>query len=127
MNSFYPRQDGRFLCDAIRGVARDQHLPLIDLPAIFHQEEQKDGLVVRTTGTTQRLVRYTGGEPDALVTATVKKGREFYVSKEIYDYLEREPVSQRLSIDGCHPNEAGHALIARRLAAEVLKLKASPR
>ena len=122
MNSFYPRQDGEYLCQAIRGVARDQHLPLIDLPAIFSQEERKSGLVVETRGGTQRLLQYSGGRSEVLVSAAVEVKRRYYISRAIYDFLENRSVSQRLSIDGCHPNEAGHELAARLLLSEVLKL-----
>ena len=122
MNSFYPRQDGEYILQAIRGVARDAHLPLIDLPAIFNEQERRDGLVVETRGGTQQLVRYSAGRPEVLVSAAVTPGRKYYVAASIYDHMENSSVSQRLSIDGCHPNEAGHELIARRLLSEILKL-----
>ena len=122
MNSFYPRQDGEYILEAIRGVARDAQIPLIDLQAIFIKEERKNGLVLETRDNTQKLVKYSAGEPDVLVSATVTGGRKFFVADSIYRYMEHNPVSQRLSIDGCHPNEAGHELIARLLLREVLKL-----
>jgi len=123
-NSFYPFRDYEALSQAVRQVAKETGVATVDLQRLFDDQERREGLVLKTSGNLQQLVRYRGGRPETLLTARVRVDRAQYVSDKVYAYLDREPVSMELAIDGCHPSAAGHAFIARVVAREVVKVLA---
>lgn len=120
VTSFFPFPDIERYCRTIRQVALERNVPLLDLQKVFREKEHEDGLVLETVQTTQRLVSYRNGKPTTLLTVRVRPGRKQYIADAIYDYLDREPVSQRLAIDGSHPNAEGHRLIAELLSKCIL-------
>ncbi len=114
----YPQFDD--VARIIRETADRDGLPLVDLRAAFLEQERDRGLTLEVDGVHQRLVRHVQGRPEVLLEVTAGEDRRQYVAEEIYAYLDTEPVSQALLIDGCHPNPEGHRLIAR-LLEEVIR------
>jgi lysophospholipase L1-like esterase len=124
--SFFPFQDIHGYCDIVREIASEQHLPLIDLERIFAARERQDGLVLETEGDTQRVLAFHNGVPQEVFSAPVVPGGVSNVTEAVYEFLDKNPVSQRLSITGTHPNAEGDRLIAELLAPEILRQVAVP-
>lgn len=124
--SFFPFPHRERLSRATREAASRHRIPFIDLQQIFHQQESKEGLVLVFKDKEQVLLRARGGMLSAIFTIAVPANRDFYIMDHVYGFLDREGISQRLSIDECHPNAEGHRLIARLLAEEVLTASPMP-
>jgi lysophospholipase L1-like esterase len=121
-STFYPFPDYQRLVTEIHGVGEKRGVPVLDLQQLIRQAEVRDGLALVETGDQQQLVRYRGGLPQVLLSATVRPDRPYRVAAEIYDYLEEQPVAQHNMLDGCHPNARGHRLLAEALVPELLAL-----
>jgi len=122
VTGFFPFPDIYDLCEDVRTVAREHSIPLVDLERAVHARERVNGLVLETEDTVQRLIKYEEGVPTELMKVTVQPERVDWVSHDIYDYLDNEPVDQALLVDGSHPNAAGMGVIAELTAPEIIKL-----
>lgn len=113
INSFF-LPDGELWVEKVRQVGAELGIPVLDTAALFQQVERSEGLAVETEHGRQRLVAYESGQGRVLLE--VEAPTDAAISTKIYSYLDRhEDIGPRLSIDGNHPNEAGHALIAKEL------------
>lgn len=122
VTSFFPFPDIERFCREIRYVSAKEGVRLVDLARIFRKEEMRDGLVLVNENGVQKLVLNRDGKPTEFLAVSVPPRRKQFVSEEIYDYLDKHDLQQRLAIDGSHPNVQGHRLIAELLAKEVLEL-----
>lgn len=117
-NSFF-LPDGHLFVDAVNAFGAAHDIPTVDPTAMFAAVERQDGLVLERSEGWQRLVRYQAGVPEILFEIQGVHEQERHIEPELYEWLDDHPdVSQRLSIDGNHPNPEGHRLIA----AELLRL-----
>ncbi len=122
MNSFFALPEAEAACQTVRDVAQVERLPLLDLQAIFAQQERQDGLVLEIEPARQRLLRFRGGQPEELLAISVSQDRESYITPEVYPYLEQHGLHPRLTFDESHPTAEGHRLIAELLAEKILQL-----
>ncbi len=122
VNSFFPFPDVQRVLDAIRRMADERGLPLVDLQKAFREREEQDGLVLLEEDHVQTLVRYRNGKPKELVTVEVDPDRFQYVADEVYDYIDAKPVDMALAYDGSHPNAAGMRVIAEQLEEAILAM-----
>ncbi|MFH1466521.1 MAG: SGNH/GDSL hydrolase family protein [Pseudomonadota bacterium] len=116
-NTFFP-EPARY-AEYSRAFAEvlGERFPLVDLPALLDVRERWEGL--RWEGNPdglQRLVRYREGQPEVLVEAhRAPDTPQRPIAREIYEYLDANPVSCATFITDCHLNEAGHRLAAAAL------------
>jgi hypothetical protein len=117
-NSFF-LPDGQLFQQAVVAFGAEHDIPTVDPRTMFEALERQDGLMLERAEGWQRLVRYQAGVPEILFEIQGVHEQERHIEPELYEWLDDHPdVSQRLSIDGNHPNPEGHGLIA----AELLRL-----
>lgn len=110
-NTFSPYPDAARFNRVVRQVVDQVGVTSIDLEEEFRRAEERNGLVLLHQGDTQSVVRYRRGRPETLLTVDVAPTREQFISDEVYDFLDREPVAMTMSMDGCHPTVEGMRLI----------------
>jgi hypothetical protein len=111
---FYP--DGQRWVDELTTFAAEHSLPVLDSTALFQRAEATDGLVLSEADGVQRITRYRGGEGEVLLEAP-SPGTSRHIAPDLLAWFDANPdQAQLLSIDGNHPNAAGHRLLAEELA-----------
>lgn len=118
INSFFPFPDITNFCTATIKVAHRNREKVIDLRPVFRKIERREGLVLDDRRGVQRLVKYEKGEPRVLleVAHQARRGQP-RLAPEIYAYLDSNPESQALCVDGSHPNERGYVVATDALYA----------
>ena len=108
LTSFFPFAAPDQICQAVREVATERKVTLVDLQRAFEAEEQREGLILVSDDDEQSLVRTRAGKRSAILTVSVNPNRLQHVDERIYAVLDRGEFKQRLAVDGCHPNPEGH-------------------
>jgi hypothetical protein len=121
-NTFFPEPARYAEFSGIFLEVLGSRFPLVDLPALLDERERRDGL--RWEGSAdavQRLVRYRDGQPEVLLEARRDPDTSPRpIAREIYAYLDENPVSCATFITDCHLNEVGHRLVAAALRDHLL-------
>jgi hypothetical protein len=111
---FFP--DGQHWVDDMNAFGAEHGLPVLDSTALVLQAEATDGLVFSEADGVQRITRYQGGQGTVLIEAP-SPGAGRHIARELLAWFDANPEQEQLlSIDGNHPNVAGHRLLAEELA-----------
>jgi lysophospholipase L1-like esterase len=125
VTSFFPLPEGNAMCDAIRELAADRGVRLVDLQGRFAEQERRRGVALEIGEGEQVLRAYRRGRGRVLLQQTTATDRTAYIDDTVYQHLERSGVSQALSLDESHPNAQGHRLAAEMLLPVILDAAAA--
>ncbi|MDP7423685.1 MAG: GDSL-type esterase/lipase family protein [bacterium] len=104
----------------IKSLAVTREVPMIDLYSIFPKREQENGLVFKREGNQQKLLQYTDGKENLLMS--IESPHDSTIAHEIFYYMFQNDLKQTTVIDQVHPTPIGHELIANLLIEQLERL-----